>query len=77
MVKIVAGRERKHDVRGLYELVGDFGKHDVVVADRAYCFCEMVRLLQNRGAHSVMQLHQKREVKLERRAGFRNFQNRP
>lgn len=71
MEKVMAGRERKHDARGLYELVGHFQKKDVVMADRAFCSYELIALLQNRETHSVMRLHQKREGKLDWRAGRR------
>lgn len=71
MEKIATGRERKRNASGLYDLVEHFKKSDVAVVDRAFYSYELICLLGQRGAHSLMRLHQKREVKLDWRAGRR------
>ncbi|MEM7600015.1 MAG: IS4 family transposase, partial [Verrucomicrobiota bacterium] len=69
LVGSVAGRDRRHDACGLYQLMGCFGTGDLAVADRAFSGYELIGLLKLRGAHSIMRLHQQREAKLDWRKG--------
>lgn len=69
ILDVVAGPDRQHDARGLYELVDTFRNGDLVVADRAFSGYELIGLLRQRGAHAAMRLHQKREAKLDWRKG--------
>ena len=66
-----SGPDRRHDARGLYQLLDSFGEGDVAVADRGFCGFELLGLLRNRGTHSVMRMHQAREGKLDWRRGRR------
>jgi len=66
-----SGPDRRHDARGLYQLLDSFGEGDVAVADRGFCGFELLGLLRNRGTHSVMRMHQAREAKLDWRRGRR------
>ena len=65
-------RYETHDVNAAHALLGSFGAGDVVVADRAYCsFALIATLKHERGADSVMRLHQSRAGKLDWRKGKR------
>ncbi len=65
----VVGRERRHDAKGLYDLLDTFENGDLLIGDRAFCSYELIALLGGRGVESVMRLHQKREGKLQWRKG--------
>jgi hypothetical protein len=65
-------RHEAHDTGAAHALLGSFDPGDVVVADRAYCsYALIASLKQERGADSVMRLHQSRSGKLDWRKGRR------
>jgi len=60
---------RQHDIKGFYELRKHFQPGDIAIGDRAFCSFEMLGLLKAGGAHSVMRLHQRRNVKRDWKSG--------
>ena len=72
---ITAYPHREHDLTPSYDLLDCFGQGDLVLADRAFCSYELTALLNQRGAHSLMRLHQSRERSLDWRKGKRIGKN--
>ena len=54
---------RQHDIKGFYKLRGHFKPGDLAVGDRAFCSYELLALLKEGGAESIMRLHQRRDAK--------------
>lgn len=54
-----------HDANGAWRLRDEFSRGDIVIADRAFCSCELMATLLQNGVQSVMRLHQKRQGRLE------------
>ena len=75
MEKPSVGDARKHDARGLHDLLGSFGQDDLVVADRAFCSYDLIGLLAEGGSHSLMRLHQRRDGKRLWKEGRRQGRN--
>jgi hypothetical protein len=63
------GKERTHDAVLAHQLLDCFEEGDIACADRAFCTYEIIALLQARGAHCVMRLHQARHRVLDLRQG--------
>jgi hypothetical protein len=61
--------ESAHDAPVAHKLLHNFGEGDLACADRAFCTYELISLLQGRGAHSLMRLHQARHRALDFRRG--------
>ncbi len=64
-------RHKSHDLTGAAQLLEHFEEGDLVLADRAFNSYELVALLLERGAHSLMRLHQARARKLDWSKGRR------
>lgn len=58
-----------HDSISAPRLLDHVGENDILLGDRAFCTYELVALLQAKGAHAVMRLHQARHAKLDWRKG--------
>ena len=54
-----------HDSTMAWDLTGHIEKGDLLLADRAYCSFAYIATLLQKGAHSVIRLHQKREAALD------------
>ena len=60
-----------HELSVTGQLLDQFASGDLVLADRAFCSYELIAQLQQRGAHSLMRLHQARHRVLDWRDGKR------
>lgn len=58
-----------HDSAIAPRLLTHVGEGDILLGDRAFCSFELIALLQEKGAHAVMRLHQARHAKLDWRKG--------
>ncbi len=66
----VTCRPQEHDAVGFYRLTETFSRGDIVIGDRAFCSYAMLgHLLEKKGVHSLMRLHQAREKKLDWKRG--------
>lgn len=63
------GEQITHDAPVAHKLLHNFSTGDLVCADRAFCTYELITSLLQRGAHSVMRLHQARHRVLDFRRG--------
>jgi len=61
---------RQHDIKGFYKLRGHFKPGDLAVGDRAFCSYELLALLKEVGAESIMRLHQRRDAKGDWKRGI-------
>lgn len=62
LLRWVESTLKSHESRVFKEMLGFFGKGDVVLTDRGYCSFANVALLARNGAHSVMRMHQARKI---------------
>lgn len=60
---------RTHDSRVAPRLMKHLDEGDILLADRAFCTYELISRLCEKGAHTVMRLHQARHAKLDWRRG--------
>jgi hypothetical protein len=61
--------QRTHDANIAPRLLKHIHAEDILLADRAFCSYELLARIQQKGAHSVMRLHQIRHAKLDWRKG--------
>lgn len=65
----VVSEQSAHDAPVALELLHNFSTDDLVCGDRAFCTYELITSLLQRGAHSLMRLHQARHRTLDLRHG--------
>lgn len=65
----------QHDLSATYDVLGDFGKNDLCLADRAYNSYEFMCLLKAQGSESLMRLHQARKRSLDWKKGVKLSNN--
>lgn len=65
------GPQTAHDAPVAHKLLSNFSEGDLVCGDRAFCTYELITSLLQRGAHSLMRLHQSRHRALDFRKGKR------
>jgi len=65
----VVGPHTAHDAPVAHKLLENFCKGDLVCGDRAFCTYELIAGITQRGAHSLMRLHQARHRALDFRRG--------
>ena len=63
------GEQSAHDAPVAHKLLHNFSAGDLVCGDRAFCTYELIASLLQRGAHSLMRLHQARHRALDFRNG--------
>lgn len=69
------GPHTAHDAPVAHKLLGNFSAGDLVCGDRAFCSYELIAGIAERGASSLMRLHQARHRSLDFRRGKRIGKN--
>ena len=69
------GPQSAHDAPVAHQVLHNFSEGDLVCGDRAFCTYELISSLLQRGAQSVMRLHQSRHRGLDFRCGKRIDRN--
>lgn len=67
--EFAVGVHTAHDAPVAHKLLDNFSKGDLACGDRAFCTYELIAGISQRGAHSLMRLHQARHRALDFRRG--------